>query len=105
MSLYSRTSKYYSLSTARNGKTSVGTVSTIVLDEEPNRRRASFVNDSDETIYLSKGGALANQGITLKIGGSYEDVPDPSGYIYRGVYCAISASGTKNLSWIEEYTP
>jgi len=102
MSLHNR---YYSLSTARNGKTAVGATSTVVLNEEPQRRRASFVNDSDETIYLSKGGASANQGITLKIGGSYEDVPDPSGYIYRGIYSAICASGAKNLSWSEEYTP
>lgn len=86
-----------------NGYTTVGATSTLIRPVDQRRRRISFVNDSDEKIYICQGPASSGSGITLAPYGSYEDLPDNSGYIFKGAWCAICASGGKNLSWVEEY--
>jgi non-ribosomal peptide synthetase component E (peptide arylation enzyme) len=88
----------------RNGQTAVGATSTEVLRGNNNRKKATFVNDSDEAIYLCKGTpATINQGIRLNAaGGNLVDEPDTLAYLYRGPWTAICASGAKNLTWTED---
>jgi len=88
-----------------SGSASIGITSTFVIKEERRRRRITFVNDSVNTIYLSKGPvAVVNTGIRLNSnGGSYEDCPDPTGYLYRGIYSAIAGGAASNLTYIEEF--
>lgn len=91
----------------------VGTTATLVADASPYRSKITFVNDSNETIYLSKSeNASNNAGIRLNAnGGSYEDYPTmftntkghTYAYIYKGAYTAICASGSKELTVTEEY--
>jgi len=79
---------------SESGKSeTVGTSSTSVLAANSNRIEATFVNDSDEAIYLEKGtGATVGEGIRLNpYGGSYIET------VYTGVFHAICASGGKNL--------
>lgn len=89
-----------------NGSVSIGVASTVVLPEcVVKRKRVTFVNDSIGTIYLCKAAsAQINTGIRLNAsGGSYEDAPDASGYLYQGIYTAISTAAASNLTYIEEY--
>lgn len=79
---------------------SVGSSSTRILEPNPNRHYACFINDSDEVIYLALGqSASGNIGIRLNAsGGSYEiNIINP----YHGYIEAICASGGKNLCVIE----
>ena len=82
---------------ATNTKVSVGTGSTAVLSASADRKTATFVNDSDTAIYLSKSGtAVLNEGIRLNAnGGSYEI---NSTNLYLGALAAISSAGSKNLT-------
>jgi len=82
---------------------SIGTTSTIIVDANPYRRKIVFVNNSDEDIYLAPGGAaISTYGIALKAsGGSVTDEPDHGGYIYKGPWFGICASGGKILSVTE----
>lgn len=84
---------------------SIGATSTPVLTPNRERRRAVFINDSDEAIYLCKGElAVMNTGIRLATpGGSWEETPDSLGYLWRGAWSAICTSGSKNLCVIEEF--
>lgn len=89
----------------RNGSSSIDNSTNFIIDSNDRRKRITFVNnDAALTIWLYKGGgATANKGIMLRPYGSYEDIKDSSGYIYRGPYTAIaSAAGPATLSWIEE---
>lgn len=81
--------------TALAAKT-VGNTTTEILAAVTNRVSATFVNDSDETIYLAVGvDAVMNQGIRLNAnGGSYEI--NFTNMDTRAVD-AICASGGKNL--------
>ncbi len=83
---------------------SVGVASTQVLRANASRKKALFINDSDTIIYLSKGSiAYLNGGIRLNAnGGSWEEAPDTLGYLYTGVYFAISSAAAKNLLVIED---
>ena len=76
----------------------IGTASTLALAANANRESALFVNDSDETIYLSlNGSASLNAGIRLNAnGGSYE-MSKELGNLSTAAINAISTSGTKNL--------
>lgn len=82
----------------------MATTSTLVLEANPYRKRVTFVNDGTNIIYLIKGPVgIINQGIRLNAnGGSYEDAPDPSGYLWRGQYFAIAAVATNVLTYQEE---
>lgn len=82
---------------AYNGSVTVGATSTVVLAANGNRREVIFVNDSDETIYLSRRNtAVMNAGIRLNAnGGALIDDH------YTGEYYAICTSGSKNLTFSE----
>lgn len=89
----------------------IGATATLALDANQYRVKATFVNDSNETIYLAKSeGAAMNSGIRLNAnGGSFEDLPTmvtingrTFAYIYKGAYTAICASGGKVLTVQEE---
>ena len=84
---------------------SVGATSTAVLDPDSHRQRVYLVNISNERIDISPGGlAEAGAGISLGAnGGSFTDEPDAKGYIYKGLYTAICASGAKILAVTELY--
>ena len=83
-------------SSATNTKVSVGTTSTSVLAANEKRKYAIFVNDSNETIYLSLSGtAVMNEGIMLGVGDKYEIGPNN---LYTGAVSAICATGGKNLT-------
>ncbi len=71
----------------------IGDTSTMALAANAGRREATFVNDSDETIYLRLGtDAVMNSGIRLNAnGGSYTTT------VYTGIVTAICVSGGKNL--------
>lgn len=79
----------------------VGATSTLLLSVNPQRIGVTFVNDSDETIYIMKGhDAVANRGIRLNAnGGSYE-----IGYMnpWPGLVYGICASGGKVLCISED---
>lgn len=80
----------------------VGATSTKLLPDNPRRISATFINDSDETIYLKIGtDAVSNEGIRLNSsGGSYEiSLINP----WYGEVYAICSSGGKVLV-IEEVT-
>lgn len=87
-----------------SGGISVAATETLVLKENSSRRRVLFVNDSANTIYLAKGDvAAANKGIRLNAnGGSFEDLPDHSLYIWQGKWKAIAPAGASNLTWVED---
>ena len=78
----------------------VGTGSTGVLDRNPNRKFATFVNDSDQTIYVFLGSpAVLNTGIRLNaFGGNYEI---NATNLFTGPVTAICLSGGKNLVVME----
>lgn len=75
------------------GSATVGSSSTTVLAANSDRIRATFINDSDETIYLKLGtGAELNKGIRLNANGGAWVETD-----YTGIVTAICSSGGKNL--------
>lgn len=71
-----------------------------ILKENPARRYALFVNDSDTVMYLRLGQeAAVNRGIRLNAsGGSYEI---NSTNLYPGRICFICSAASKNLMFIE----
>lgn len=87
-----------------SGAVSVGIASTFLLPDNAFRRRILFINDSLTTIYLRKGSpAIVGSGIRLNAsGGNYEDLPDTRGYIYTGVWTAITTVAAQNLAYTEE---
>lgn len=71
-----------------------------ILDENPSRIYAIFVNDSDTVAYLSLGEeAAANKGIRINAaGGSYEiNLTNP----FTGRIYAISLGAAKRLNVME----
>lgn len=85
--------------TAAHTVVTVGATSTAVLAANALRRYALFVNDSDETVYLSFDGTAAalNDGVRLNAsGGSYE-MSVRVGNIHQGAVKGICASGSKKL--------
>lgn len=87
-------------SDATNTKVTIGSTLTTVLALKSTRRYASFVNDSDETIYLSLGAtATMNKGIRLNANGGVFEIRKGNGY--NGIITAICSSGSKNLTVVE----
>lgn len=84
-----------------NGSATVGVASVSVLGANGKRVGATFVNDSDTVIYLTKGHtAVLNTGIRLNAnGGSYEITMLN---LWKGEISAISSAATKNLVWTEQ---
>jgi len=71
-------------------------VSTLVRAVNTSRAELDLVNDSDESIYLSRGAAaVLNSGMRLNAnGGAYHMGPEN---IYYGAFYAICAGGDANL--------
>ena len=83
--------------TAVNSKISVGSSSTTVLVSGVSRKFASFVNDSNEEIYLSLSGtAVINEGIRLNANGGSLEINALN--LYTGIVTGICDSGNKNLT-------
>lgn len=75
---------------------SVGSSTTTVLAANPQRYGATFVNDSDEDIYLRLGAtAVMNEGIRLNAAGGSFTID--AGFRYTGIVTAICSSGSKKL--------
>lgn len=74
----------------------IANTSTTALAANADRKTATFVNDSNETIYLRRGAtAVMNQAIRLNAsGGSFEI---NANNLYTGIVTAICASGGKIL--------
>ena len=79
-----------------SGAVTVGSSTTVALAANAGRKTATFVNDSDEVIYLQLGAdAALNEGIRLNAsGGSYE-INHTN--LYTGAVNAICSSGSKEL--------
>ncbi|MCC5641264.1 hypothetical protein LC593_36805 [Nostoc sp. CHAB 5844] len=79
----------------------IGTISTVILDANPNRKYAIITNNSAVDIYLNLGNtAIQGKGIVLKAdGGTFEffikDIP------YKGVMSAISSLDNCLVTGIE----
>ena len=85
----------------RRGGVDVTIASTLVMASKASRRYASFVNNSDAMIWLSKGeAAVVDEGIPLNAtGGSYE-ITEIN--LYTGpVYAIHRAAGNKRLATTE----
>lgn len=84
------------VSSATNAAVAVGIASTAVLAANANRRFATFVNDSANTIWLCMAAAaVINTGIRLNAnGGSYE-INQTN--LYTGQVTAIAAGAGSNL--------
>lgn len=88
------------VSSATPTKVSVGSTSTSVRSANSSRQFAVFVNDSDETIYLSLSDtAVMNEGIRLNAKGGAYVISLMN--LYIGAVTAICSSGTKNLTVTE----
>lgn len=81
-----------------------GTTSILVARANQARMKMILINDSDTTIYITRGDfARLNAGIRLNAnGGSLVDEPDSLGRIYTGPWSAISSAASKNLCVSEE---
>ena len=75
---------------------SVETSTTVALAANPSRTYASFVNNSNQDMYLGLGAdAVMNRGIRINAnGGSYE-INDNN--LFTGVVNAIASGGSKSL--------
>jgi len=83
----------------------VGATSTLIVKANVKRlrQRLYLVNNSAEDMSVAPGSvAIAGYGIILVAGGgAFTDQPDPTGYIYQGVYTAICASGAMDIAVTE----
>jgi hypothetical protein len=80
-----------------NTKVTVGSTTTSVVSANADRISLTLVNDSNETIYISKSGtAVMNEGIRLNANGGSVLITD-----YTGAVAAICSSGSKNLTVCE----
>lgn len=86
-------------SNALNTFATVGITSVLALAANDNRLSSTFTNDSNATIYISKGqAAVVGSGIRLNSFGGALIIDDYSGDIY-----AISEHASKNLCVSEVY--
>ena len=85
----------------------IAATSTMVVDANPLRQKLILGNNSDEDMYVGPHPlAIATQGVPLKSGGGILiDEPDLQGYLYKGAWTAICASGGKLLSVTELNRP
>jgi len=74
-----------------------GTASVLALAANSGRKWALFQNDSDVVMYLNLGSAaVANTGIRLSVGASYEIAPYLNNLTQVAIY-SIASSSAKNL--------
>lgn len=85
-----------------NGSITVGTSSVKVMSHNLERKLATIVNDSANTIWLALGETAAvNKGIRLNaLGGAFE-LGEFTNYKYFGAISAISDTANSNLTFVE----
>lgn len=75
----------------------VGSSSTLILADNPDRISATIVNDSDEVIYLALDTtAVMNSGIRINASGGSAEITQ-----YTGQISGICTSGGKNVTVTE----
>ena len=81
----------------------ISNASTPIVAANPRRQKLVLCNNSDEDMYLAPGAlAAATQGVpVVSAGGAWIDEPDRDGYLYKGIWTGICASGGKLLSVTE----
>ena len=86
-----------------HSKVDVAVVSTLVLPAAEARVYVLLANDGDADMYLRIGGAaVANEGIPLRVGGSYEmSIPYGNISALEINACHIGPSKTRNLLVLE----
>lgn len=84
-----------------NGTTTVGATSTVVVFENPRRRKLTVVNNSATDVWLGHGNLATGNGVLLGQRGAMVDEPDATGWMYKGAWYCISAAGGETLSWVE----
>lgn len=82
----------------------LSTTSAAILTANPRRRLVVISNDDTAIVcYLARGQtAIVNAGIRLGPGETLIDQPDIFGRMYYGVWSAVAASGTPELTVSEE---
>lgn len=96
---FATTKRLYRSATANNTFATVGVASSLILSANGSRISATFTNDSDSTIYLSKGQpAVVGSGIRLNASGGALINDEFTGDIY-----AISSGADKNMCISEVY--
>jgi len=89
----------FPITSVTNTEITVGSTSTNVLTGNSARLLATFVNNSDEDIYISFGGtAVQNAGIRLNANGGLYEIGQSN--LYVGLVSAICTSGGKSLTVI-----
>lgn len=88
-----------------NGSTTLGITSSVIVPENPHRRKLVIVNISDTLVHIGQGIAALNTGIGLYPRGVMISEPDTQGYIYQGAWSGISSAATKVVSWYQEEYP
>jgi len=93
---YSQTEDFKATASEAGKGVSVGSSTTTVLAANASRVAATFVNDSNETIYLRLGAtAVMNEGVRLNAGGGCYEINQLN--LYTGTVTAICSSGSKVL--------
>ena len=85
-----------------SGSVTIATASTTIIGENLSRATATFVNDSNEIIYLRLGSGSANaigEGIRLNANGGAFEINSTN--LFSGSVSAICLSGSKNLCYTE----
>jgi hypothetical protein len=87
------------ISTGVNTRPGITAVSSIALAANPDRKYASFFNQSGSVIYLKLGAAaVLNQGIRMPNNSIFEINADN---LFTGAVHAITGAGTQNLDIFE----
>ncbi len=90
----------HEFSSGTPSKADAGATSTKVMNKKGERVYAVFINDSNETIYLSLGSAaVMNSGIRLNANGGVYEINNFRPF--KGDVYAICSSGSKNLAMFE----
>lgn len=86
--------------TATKGGVDAAATTTLILAANATRKFATFVNDSDETVYLALGqDAALNQGIRLNANGGGYEINATN--LFTGAINGISTSGSKKIVYTE----
>lgn len=85
----------------------IAAASTMIVDQNPYRQKLILVNNSDEDMYVGPHSVIAaGEGVPLVAGGgSVVDEPDRDGFLWKGPWVGICASGGKVLSVTELNLP
>lgn len=100
--LFDALTKEETYDTANHSVVTVGTTSVTVLNPNPNRIYALFINDSDTAIYLKFGSPAAlNEGIRLNGNGGCYEISKKIGNLYKSAVYAITSVANRKLLVLE----